>query len=495
MTKTIALIVAAVLLVGGGVTVGVVVSNNNTPQNVVRDAIFSLANVVDREEFSTLYHTFTGGCVEINQTTHIENDQVSQAVFSAKVFFDQKGVVIQDLDLSVLEIDFGEDLWLLDDFVYIKSDALLQDALAWEEGKLTEQFKQSIFSLGSSKYVIEDQDTYEKLVKVFSFIDDISNKQIKEDLSKITTSYIKKLWNIFCEEVEFVEEVKTVVIDGKDLEARNINITIDAYNICKIYEKFLAFLQEDDQIVEFLNQYNDLWDIATNFNNEKDGGQHTEDETTTPIPTLSELYTQKLDKLQDNFFATAAEIKEEMDDDKVVVDVTTPKNKAKLLKLNVAIANDAEKQNYLTLDFGGKTIEDANKITAVFEDTTHVYDVLNGDQILLVEYTVDEEKLFSFKLDRDSEKYSLFVLNTNYSTTTISGTLTQSKEKVVITVDQFVHDNEYYEVDNYTYTTDLTITLKPQQKLPSKPTDYKTLGTITEEDVDSLLSKLGIVVD
>ncbi len=494
MTKTIALIVAAVLLVGGGVTVGVVVSNNNTPQNVVRDAIFSLANVVEREELSTLYNTLTGGCVEINQTTHIENDQVSQAVFSAKVFFDQKGVVIQDLDLSALEISYGGDLWLLDDFVYIKSDALLQDALAWEQGKLTEQFKQSIFSLGTSKYVIEDQDTYDKLVNAFSFIDDLSNKQIKKDVSKINTSYLKKLWNIFCEEVEFVEEVKTVAIDGKDVEARNVTITIDAYNICKIYEKFLAFLQEDDQIVEFLNKYNDLWDIATNFNNEKDSGQHTEDETTTPIPTLSELYTQKLDELQNDFFETAAEINEEMGNDKVVVDVTTPKNKAQLLKLNVAIANDTEKQNYLTLDFGGKTIEDANKITAVFEDTTHVYDVLNGDQMLLVEYTIDDEKQFSFQLDRQSTLYTL-ITHDWIGTTTLQGSITKEKSNVEVTIETFTYYSENSTYDSYTYTTDLTITLKPQQKLPSKPTDYKTLGTITEEDVDNLLSKLGIVVD
>ena len=123
-----------------------------------------------------------------------------------------------------------------------------------------------------------------------------------------------------------------------------------------------------------------------------------------------------------------------------------------------------------------------------------LYEVLNGDQIMLLTYTVDNVNMFSFRLDRESTQYTLFVVGednpftstVDRETTTIKGTLIDDGN-LTITVNQVIHDNERYQVDNYTYEMDLTFVLKTKDKLPQKPTDYKTLDTITEQDIDKLL--------
>ena len=485
MTKIIAIILAAVLVVGGGVTVGVVVSNNNLPQNIAKDAILSLGNVIERIEFAPIYQTFTGGSIQMSQTSITQDGETSQVTNSAKIFFADDGIVLQNINFSQLDVAIQGELWLTEDFVYISEQNILGDAYAWERGKLAEQFEKSIFAYGSnSKYSINNQAKYDDALKLFKHLDKVNTAAMQRDIKKVYANYLNEVWEIACEEIEFEEAVKVVKIDGENVEARNVKITIDADDICEIWENVLDFLCEDDQVVNFLDKYEDVLNIANNpiF------GTGTQSNK-----TLADEYRQLLDEWQDDYYNTSLRIQNEWGNNKLVVDISTPKHQSKLLKLNVAYGYE----DMLTLDFGGKTIENANKITLVDPDgVKHVYQVVNGDQILRINYTVDGVKVFSFNLDRESTEYTWFTTEDDGSTTTIKGTLLQDKNKnLTITVKEVTHDNERYAVDNYSYTMDLTFVLKLKDKLPQKPTDYKTLATITEEDVDKIVDAFGGIAE
>ena len=421
----------------------------------------------------------------MSQTSITQDGETSQVTNSAKIFFADDGIVLQNINFSQLDVAIQGELWLTEDFVYISEQNILGDAYAWERGKLAEQFEKSIFAYGSnSKYSINNQAKYDDALKLLKHLDKVNTAAMQRDIKKVYANYLNEVWEIACEEIEFEEAVKVVKIDGENVEARNVKITIDADDICEIWENVLDFLCEDDQVVNFLDKYEDVLNIANNpiF------GTGTQSNK-----TLADEYRRLLDEWQDDYYNTSLRIQNEWGNNKLVVDISTPKHQSKLLKLNVAYGYE----DMLTLDFGGKTIENASKITLVDPDgAKHVYQVVNGDQILRINYTVDGVKVFSFNLDRESTEYAWFTTEDDGSTTTIKGTLLQDKNKnLTITVKEVTHDNERYAVDNYSYTMDLTFVLKLKDKLPQKPTDYKTLATITEEDVDKIVDAFGGIAE
>lgn len=475
MTKTIALILAAVLLVGGGVTVGVVINNNNNlPQNVARDAILSLADVVKRTEIAPLYKTITGGSIQMSQTFITEDGITSSVNNSAKIYFAKDKFVAQNVSLSEM-LPIQGDLWIDDDFVYVKEQNFLGGAYALEKGKLADQFEKSIFAYGSqSKYALDNEDKHDDLVKLLSYVDSLSTSTMEKDMQKISYSYLKELWNIFCEEVSFESQTKMVKIDSNDVKARSIKITINANDICDIWERMLQFLREDEQVVNFLEKHEDLIDIA---NNPIFGSTITVDRD------IASKYIQLLDQLNENMDVTCQEILEQWENNNLIIDITTPTHSSKMLKLRVSYGYEDK----FILDFDNKTIENANKIT--LKDgagNEYVYQVVNGDQTLLLTYSENGERVFSFNYDRESTQYTLTTVDQSKFTTTSKGTIVQGKD-ITMTVNEVIHDSAIYDSDDCSYTTDLTFILKTKDKLPQKPNDYKTLATITEEDIDNLL--------
>ena len=351
MTKTIALILAAVLLVGGGVTVGVVINNNNNlPQNVARDAILSLADVVKRTEIAPLYKTITGGSIQMSQTFITEDGITSSVNNSAKIYFAKDKFVAQNVSLSEM-LPIQGDLWIEDDFVYVKEQNFLGGAYALEKGKLADQFEKSIFAYGSqSKYALDNEDKHDDLVKLLSYVDSLSTSTMEKDIQKISYSYLKELWDIFCEEASFESQTKMVKIDSNDVKARSIKITINANDICDIWERILQFLREDEQVVNFLEKHEDLIDIA---NNPIFGSTITVDRD------IASKYIQLLDQLNENMDDTCQEILEQWENNNLIIDITTPTHSSKMLKLRVSYGYEDK----FILDFGNKTIENANKIT------------------------------------------------------------------------------------------------------------------------------------
>ena len=293
-------------------------------------------------------------------------------------------------------------------------------------------------------------------------------------MQKISYSYLKELWDIFCEEVSFESQTKMVKIDSEDVKARSIKITINANDICDIWERMLQFLREDEQVVNFLEKHEDLIDIA---NNPIFGSTITVDRD------IASKYIQLLDQLNENMDDTCQEILEQWENNNLIIDITTPTHSSKMLKLRVSYGYEDK----FILDFGNKTIENANKIT--LKDgagNEYVYQVVNGDQTLLLTYSENGERVFSFNYDRESTKYTLTTVDQSKFTTTSKGTIVQGKD-ITMTVNEVIHDSAIYDSDDCSYTMDLTFILKTKDKLPQKPNDYKTLATITEEDIDNLL--------
>ena len=485
MTKTIAIILAAVLVVGGGVTAGVVVSNNNLPENVVKDALLGLTEVLDRAELKPLYETFTNGSIEMSQTYIRQDSDTETWTNSAKIYFANDGVVLQDIHFEESGLTLQGELWLTEDFVCINAENFFQDAYALELGKLAKQFEQSIFAYGSqSKYAIQDQQTYADVLSLLDHLDKLNTRKMQKEVSKITSNYLAKLWEIACDQVDFEEGTIAMEIDGKKVDVRNINIVVDADDVCEIWEATLEFLQEDEQVTKFLDKNEDLLNIA---NNPIFGAEQTTNQT------LSDTYREMLKQLKKEFYTTAAEIQESWGDNQLVIDVATPKNKSELLKLN---ANYANKDVY-TLDFDGKNIKDTNKITLVQEGIKSVYEVIDGDKRFVATYTVDKTEVLNFQLDKETYNYTLTYSETNYDTPSPSSIKLEGRiidgADLKITVDQVTEivDNIWWEEPmETTYQLDLQLILRNKDKLPEKPDGYKTLETLTEEDVDKLLQDL-----
>ena len=485
MTKTIAIILAAVLVVGGGVTAGVVVSNNNLPENVVKDALLGLTEVLDRAELKPLYETFTNGSIEMSQTYIRQDSSTETWTNSAKVYFANDGIVLQDISLAETGFALQGEVWLTEDFVCINAENLFADAYALELGKLAKQFEKSIFAYGSgSKYAIQEEDDYEDVLKLLEHLDKLNTRKMQREVSKIISNYLKELWEIVCDNVDFEEEVKVVKIDGDSVEARNINIVVDADDVCEIWEATLEFLQEDEQVTKFLDKNEDLLNIA---NNPIFGAEQTTNQT------LSDTYREMLKQLKKEFYSTAAEIQESWGDNQLVIDVATPKHKSELLKLNVNYANE----DVYTLDFAGKNIKDTNKITLVEEGVKQVYKTLDGDQFFGITYTIDDVEMFKFQLNKESSTYELYYSDANFDEISpisyrIEGRVIDGADlKITINKVTRIEDNIWWDNPMETsYLTDLEFVLRNKDKLPAKPDNYKTIGTLTEEDVDKLLQDL-----
>ena len=483
MTKTIALILVAVLVVGGGVTAGVVIGNNNLPENVVAEALLSLADFTERAELKPIYEVLTNGSIEMSQSYIRQNDKTEMWTNTAKVYFADDGVVLQNINFAQTGFELQGELWLTEDFVCINAENLLDSAYAIEMGNLAKQFEKSIFTYGSnSEYAIQDQRLYAGILSLLDHLDKLNARKMQKELTQIGQSYLKELWDIACKQVDFSEGTKAMEIDGKKVDVRNINIVVDAYDVCKIWESTLDFLQEDDQVTKFLDKNEDLLNIA---NNPIFGAGQTTNQT------LSDTYREMLKQLKKEFYTTAAEIQESWGDNQLVIDVATPKHKAELIKLNINYANE----DVYTLDFAGKTIKDTNKITLIEQGVKQVYQTLNGDQFFGITYTIDDVEMFKFQLDKETSNYELYydaTINDAVSTISyrIEGKVIDGADlKITINNVTQIEDNIWWENPKETsYLMDLAFVLKNKDKLPAKPQGYKTLETLTEEDLEKLLS-------
>ena len=483
MTKTIAIILAAVLVVGGGVTAGVVVGNNNLPENVVKDALLGLADFTERAELKPIYEVLTNGSIEMSQSYIRQNDKTEMWTNTAKVYFADDGVVLQNINFAQTGFELQGEVWLTEDFVCINAENLLDSAYAIEMGNLAKQFEKSIFAYGSnSEYAIQDQRLYADILSLLDHLDKLNARKMQKELTKIGQSYLKELWDIACKQVDFIEGTKAMEIDGKKVDVRNINIVVDADDVCEIWEATLEFLQEDEQVTKFLDKNEDLLNIA---NNPIFGAGQTTNQT------LSDTYREMLKQLKKEFYTTAAEIQESWGDNQLVIDVATPKHKAELIKLNINYANE----DVYTLDFAGKTIKDTNKITLIEQGVKQVYQTLNGDQFFRITYTIDDVEVFKFQLDKETSNYELYydaTINDAVSPISyrIEGKVIDGADlKITINKVTQIEDNIWWENPMETsYLMDLAFVLKNKDKLPAKPQDYKTLETLTEEDLEKLLT-------
>ena len=144
------------------------------------------------------------------------------------------------------------------------------------------------------------------------------------------------------------------------------------------------------------------------------------------------------------------------------------------------------------LDFGPKGIKDTDQIT--MEQYSYYYGEEVSQYVYKIEenskkkyesvFEVNDEEIFSIKIDRVKDKYEV---KSGYMT--YSGKISTKNKETTITLDKITEDNEWYGSSS-TIKTDLTIVIDQKDKMPSAPKNYDSIADIEVKDIEKWEEKL-----
>lgn len=466
--KLIILAVAAFVFLSSVIAVTVI---SNTPKNVAMGAIGGFVDdALAREEVRPVRNVLTKGsvAVEMNKCKNGDVDLMEDMAFGGKIYFGKNAIMAEAVSVKVGDIAVLGDVYLSDELIYISEEKMFNESIGMARATLAEEFKNSIFAYGSgSDYAIPDEEVYEMIVNVFEILEDESAPKEGEKLLK---KHMKPISKIVLDNLEITSEGEKMRIGGSKKAVRVVTIEIDGKAIAGILTDLCDYLLEDDSIEEYLEEYVD--ELLPLF--EYVYGMEVGD-----ADSLAELYRDALEELSDNL----DEICDSLEDDEEIdikISLVTPKLSKKLLKVIVDIGEDED----FTIDFGGKSIKKAEKITAEFGDFKCSYKITeNNGSAYESELEVGDETILSIEINK---KKNTFVVEVDGLSVEGSFTKKGFDGKQTILVEK-VH---YGDGDSkVVYKLDLSITYDEKDKMPKAPTEYMSLSEIKEDDIEAWIKE------
>lgn len=481
--KILALVIAIAVVVCG-VTTTVVAVVANTPENVAVKAVMgALEDFVEREEIEPIYNMLTGGSVEASMTEITygdgENEESMDIVLSGKIYFDleKEAIMLEKIKAEMEGVDVEGSAYISKDFLYINEENYLGGAYGVSVKDLADELKDSIFNPENDSEYALDEETFDSIIESLEALEKADFDKMQKDAEKILNKYIKKFWSIVCDHAEFESETKEVKLGGERKTARVITVTIDGEIMADIIEDMYKFIAKDDSVVKFLEKYEDQLSALS------ENALNTDDDS------LADLYKDFVDDLEESVDDAISSIENE--EGELCIEIITPKSSSKLLGFNVSF----EDEDIMSLDFGHEGIEKTNKITLNIGGMKLVYDIKANDRNeYKSKFLVDGEEIFSFSLDKKTDKFKFQMVEEGYdytSTVSVKGTLSEKNNKVIIAIDEIKTVDEYTS-SWYGSTTetvvelDLKITIDGSDKMPKAPSKYKKISEITEEDIEAL---------
>ena len=459
-----AAVVGGVAVVGSSIGVGVANSPKVVMANAVKGAV---EDVLERDEIKPIYTMLKGGSLQASISEWSENgvNYLDKQSYSGKVYFSKDALMLEDVTVQIDTFKLQADAYLSSDFVYINEDKILGDAYGFKMEDLAGDLDDSIFAYDSgSKYSLKnvmDEDMYDQLME--SLESGAKSKKMTKEAEKIAKRYAKKIGKIIAKHAEFSSEGDKEKLTDKKKNVRVVTMALDGDALAAIVEDVYDFLVKDDDVVKFLDKYEDEFAVVSE---------------TFDYDSLAEWYEDTLDDYEDTV-ELLCEAYEDYDEE-IEVKVCTPKASSKLLKLEV----EYDRETIFSLDVGSKGIKNSEAISMEIYGTELGYEVKkNTKDTYKSVFGIDGVELASFTLNRSSGKYKAKIDGVEFS-----GKLEKSGDSITIELDEIV--DKYGSLDTLKITTDLQVTIQEKDKMPSVPKDYKTIADIREKDIDGWISTI-----
>ncbi len=459
------------LAVGVGAATGVAIYNNQ-PEVVVRNAILgAMEDLCERDEISPVMNMLEKGSLEVKADADMKVLGAAIGIDSikagGKLYFSKDAFMLDNLNVKAGKLDLSADAYIGEDLIYVSNEEILGGSWGVIRGEMASALEDSMFI---DWYKLDD-NTKEALEKVLDSYDEGRDKELKKDLEKYIKKYMKTVVLAIEKNADYDVDDGRVKIGGEKVDARIIEVTIDADAIVGILEAVYDELKDDDKlrdtVVEYLEDYEDML---------RESGAIAEDED------VKDFYK---DLIRD--FGEFIDYMDDSADDSegsFIFEVVTPKMSSKLMQISVINDNGEDKNTLFTLDIGEKGIKKSEQISLIFTDhVTYTYKIKeNNSKEYSAELKADRgddqtETLFKVSVDKKDDSFKLVIDNV-----TLSGDFIVKGKTTTITLNK-IRAGEVTVKD-----IELTIIIKEKDKMP-KPLDKKKVNNIleiTEDDIKEI---------
>ena len=463
------------LTVGAGAATGATIYNNQ-PEVVVRNAMIgAIDDLLERDEISPVVNMLEKGSLEVKADVDMKALGAVAGIdgikAGGKLYFSDDAFMIDNLNVKAGELDLSADAYIGEELMYVSNEEILGGSWGIIRGEMSNALDDSMLV----DWLKLDDKTKEVLEKLLESYDEGKDKELKKDLEKYIKKYVKTIVLAIEKNADYDADSGKVRINGNKVEARIIEVTIDADAVVGILETVYDKLKDDDKlrktVVEYLEDYEDTL---------RESGVIADDED------VADFYK--------NIIRSFGDAINDMDDrademeGEVIFKVVTPKMSSKLMQLTVIEKDDDEKLTLFTLDIGKKGIKKSEQLSLnIAGDVTYIYKIKENSSKkysaeFKAEYGEDHTAtLFKVSVDKKDDTFKLVVDNMTFSGDFITkGKTTTVKLTKISTGDITVKD------------IDVTLIIKEKDKMPN-PLDKKNVNNIleiTEDDVKKMAEKL-----
>lgn len=485
MKKLILIGVALLLVVGMAIT-GVTLLN--TDKNVTLRSIQNFAEgLMEREEISPIIKTLSGGSVEasldkIVDTEYSEN-LLEDTFISGKIYFSKNAIMLSDFNSKIYGTKIAGDLYVSEDVIYVNEENILKGAYGVQLSTLTEDLKESIFAPDSNSNYAIDEEIFDQIIEALESANNAEN--IEKDLEKLLKTVIQDVIDIIFENAEVESKTASIRLNGEKTKVRQIVIVIDADAMQSIIHDVYDYLCDSEDIIDFINEYEDL--IISALNDAYDDEEYD---------SLEEAYKDMLDEYEEDIDDVCDSIDENYED--ISVKIATPLASAKLLKLEV----EAGKETVLVLDCGKQGIKKTDSISISFYEELEIsYDVVRSDKKSFeakacVEYYSGQYDIL-LNINKEKGNYTVkyedsYNNGDSFERYNIKGSYLENGDCISFSIDEIKNTYSWSDgsISEETYKIGCQITVDTKDNMPEPIKDFESLSDIKEGEFEKWLEKI-----
>lgn len=514
MKKIIASIIAAVVVVG--IIVAVLVLNN--PKFVFEQSLDgALKALGKRSEFATLNKSSDCGSILLEGTIDDEEllGEGNEVSFGGKVYFksgkkpEDAGVYMEDLNFTLSsdgeEAEFKASAYFSTEYMYVADCNLMDGTYGLVRGDLQDEFMDSDWIDEIFADVNDGEELKESIGNVLGYIDDKKEQSLIKDASEKLEEYVKLLEDLLNDYAEFEMDVRKVDCGDERVKSRVVTMTLDQDAVAAILEEMIAALREDDELrtlvmdhgEELLSLFEDYLEVL--------------DEDFDMDDTMEEV-----EEFYDNLFSksdwreTIYDLKSQ--EFEVKIQVASALLTPTLRKLTVILDGDGSRMQEYVLNIGSDGVKKSNHFS--FEANgvmLFAYDITENSKskyasaLSVPMYNPEKGRdemtaVATLEVNHDKEKYTLTLIDSSWDTDFDMDTYTEEyyfrEDKIVatgkladdgkvikITLDQvkFLYDDD--EIENESYSFDISLTINVKDKMPDVK-DSSKVKSIFEMDME-----------
>lgn len=514
MKKIIAFIIAAVVVVG--IIVAVLVLNN--PKFVFEQSLDgALKALGKRSEFATLNKSSDCGSILLEGTIDDEEllGEGNEVSFGGKVYFqsgkkpEDAGVYMEDLNFTLSsdgeEAEFKASAYFSTEYMYVADCNLMDGTYGLVRGDLQDEFMDSDWIDEIFADVNDGEELKESIGNVLGYIDDKKEQSLIKDASEKLEEYVKLLEDLLNDYAEFEMDVRKVDCGDERVKSRVVTMTLDQDAVAAILEEMIAALREDDELrtlvmdhgEELLSLFEDYLEVL--------------DEDFDMDDTMEEV-----EEFYDNLFSksdwreTIYDLKSQ--EFEVKIQVASALLTPTLRKLTVILDGDGSRMQEYVLNIGSDGVKKSNHFS--FEANgvmLFAYDITENSKskyasaLSVPMYNPEKGRdemtaVATLEVNHDKEKYTLTLIDSSWDTDFDMDTYTEEyyfrEDKIVatgkladdgkvikITLDQikFLYDDD--EIENESYSFDISLTINVKDKMPDVK-DSSKVKSIFEMDME-----------